>query len=488
MPDFASLDFSDLPKQWIVAPSPLPDPVAGKRDRFAGYDLAMADAVPVQILRDARGAEVGRLIGWPIHGETLHRADGTLRLAEGEGPEDLFDTLGGRFVLLWQAEDGRVLLREDSAGSLPAIFAPAAGIVAATVTLMDQLHPLPVATEVEAIFDFPTRRGFLPFGLTPRQGAHRLMPNHALDLSTMSTRRVWPDAAFAARPPLTDTRIAAGVAETAAILRRHMTAILKQGETVLYLSGGQDSRTVLAAARGMTENLRAETLGDAGLLDAHVAAQVARAAGIPHARVSVLPVSGTEIETWLTRSGRMMFDPVTLLSATAVKIHTGNHPISGTGAEIMRASNWGADDLEAPEIDVDRLLARVRMPDLPVTRRAAQAWIDSLPPMDAALAIDLAKIEQIHGCWSGAEAYGHPLPFPTLNPFSGQQLNEIALAMPGKYRLSNAMFGELMRSLWPELLEVPINRATGLSRLRFWRAEITRMIPAGLRRKLKPLR
>ena len=121
-------------------------------------------------------------------------------------------------------------------------------------------------------------------------------------------------------------------------------------------------------------------------------------------------------------------------------------------------------------------------------RRAAQAWIDSLPPMDAAMAIDLAKIEQIHGCWSGAEAYGHPLPFPTLNPFSGQRLNEITLAMPKDYRQSNRMFPVLLRALWPELLDVPINRATGLARLRFWRAEITRMIPANLRRKLKPLR
>ncbi len=481
-------DFSDLPKQWIVSPAPLADPVAGKADRFAGYHLATAREVPVQTLRSAEGADLGRLIGWPIQGETLHRTDGTITLGPGQTPEYLFAELGGRFVLLWQAADGRVLLREDSAGSLPAIHAPAARLVGATVTLIDQIHSLPPAPEVEAIFDFPKRRGFLPFGLTPRQGAHRLMPNHVLDLDSMTPRRVWPDAGFAARPPLDADQISAGVAETAVLLRRHMTAILNQGETVLYLSGGQDSRTVLAAARGMTANLRAETLGDEGLLDAHVAAQVARAAGIPHRRVPVVPASPREIEAWLARSGRMMFDPVTLLAATAVQIHTANHPISGTGAEIMRGSNWGEGDAEAPALDLPRLLARVRMPDLPVIRRAAQAWIDSLPPMDAAMAIDLAKIEQIHGCWSGAEAYGHPLPFPTLNPFSGQRLNEITLAMPKDYRQSNRMFPVLLRALWPELLDVPINRATGLARLRFWRAEITRMIPANLRRKLKPLR
>ena len=481
-------DFTDLPKQWLVSPAPLPDPVAGRRDAFAGLHLALAAAVPVQTLRNAGGAEVGRLIGWPIHGGVLHRTDGVIDLAAGQTPEDLFDTLGGRFVLLWRAGDGRVLLREDSAGGLPAVYAPDAGLVAATVTLIGQIHPLPVDAAAEAIFDFPARRGFLPFGLTSRQGAHRLMPNHVLDLGAMTAHRVWPDAGFAARPALDAAQIAAGVAETAAILRAHVAAILQQGETVLYLSGGHDSRTVLAAARGMTDNLRAETLGNESLLDAHVAARVARAAGIPHARVPILPVSEAEIGAWLARSGRMMFDPVTLLAATAAKIHTGNHPISGTGAEIMRASNWGADDLQAAEIDLPRLLARVRMPDLPVIRAAARAWIDGLPPMDAAMAIDIAKIEQIHGCWSGAAVYGHPLPTPTLSPFSGQRLNAIALAMPKDYRLSGRMFGEVVGQLWPALLQVPVNRATGLVRLRFWRTELKRMIPAGLRRKLKPLR
>lgn len=481
-------DFTDLPKQWIVSPAPLPAPVAGRANGFAGFHLAAAEGVPILRLLDAAGQDAGRLIGWAIHGEALHRQDAELRLAAGQGPEDLFATLGGRFVMLWRGADGRALLREDSAGSLPAIFVPKAGIVASTVTLIDQLHPLAVDAEGEAIFAFPARRGFLPFGLTPRQGAHRLMPNHVLDLSTMQAARVWPGAAFAARPPMTEAQVADGVAETAAILRRHMAAILKQGETVLYLSGGQDSRIVLAAARGMAGGLRAETLGDAGTLDVHVAAQVARAAGIPHRAVTVLPVSEEEVAAWLARSGRMMYDPVTRLSATARAIHTANHPLAGTGAEITRASNWGAEDMDLPALDLPRLLARIRIPDLPVIRRAGQAWLDGLPPMDAAMAIDLSKIEQIHGCWSGAEVYGHPLPFPTINPFSGQRLNEIALAMPRDYRLENRAFADLVGSMWPDLLAVPVNRAEGLARLRFWKAEAKRMLPVGLKRRIRPLR
>jgi hypothetical protein len=108
--------------------------------------------------------------------------------------------------------------------------------------------------------------------------------------------------------------------------------------------------------------------------------------------------------------------------------------------------------------------------------------------MDAALALDMAKIEQIHACWSGVEGYGHDLAQPTLHPFSGQRLNEICLALPKAYRLGNGFYGDVMTHLWPELAAVPINRAAGPARLRFWRDEIKAMVPASLKRRLKPLR
>lgn len=487
------LDFSDLPKQWVISHSPLAEAPGGKLDSFAGLSLAVADAVPMLRLLDHDGEERGRMIGWVIEGESLHDIDGTLRLAEGETPEALFRRLGGRFVMVWRATDGRLLLREDSSGSLPAIHVPAAGLVGATVTLLDMLCPLEIDEEIESIFAFPAQRGFLPFGLTPRHGAHRLMPNHVLDLENFSTARAWPDAAFCTRNDPDAAEISALADEAAAILHRQMQAILSRGQSVIYLSAGRDSRTVLAAAREMTARLRAETFcdSDRDTLDAHVAARVAAVAGIPHRRVPVLAATTQDVTAWLTRSGRMMYDTVTQLGPTAAANDPGRPPIAGTGAEIMRASNWNEGDAAQPVLDLDRLLARIPMPTMPThpaIQRAGQAWLDKLPPMDAAMALDLAKIEQIHGCWAGAEAYGHPIPYPTLHPFSGLRLNEIALTMPKRHRLENRLFHDIVNRLWPELLTVPLNRARGLSRLRFWRSELKELIPRSIKWRLKSLR
>ena len=191
----------------------------------------------------------------------------------------------------------------------------------------------------------------------------------------------------------------------------------------------------------------------------------------------------------LRRSGYMVYDFVAE-AATTVEAHApANHPLSGTGAELGRATNWTAADLAADGLDLDALLTRIRMPATPVVRAAGQAWLDDLPTgADAAMILDLAKIEQIHACWAGAAIYGHPVPLPSMQPFSGQRLNALALSLPRDYRMENALYHDYMAALAGELLAVPVNRVTGLSRLRFWRQELSQAVPAHIKRRIKPFR
>ena len=479
------LDFTGLPKQWLIAMDLADDPVAGKRDAFAGWQIAAAQAVPILRLCDAAGAETGRLIGWVIDGADFHRADATLRLAPGETPEDRFARLAGRFVMLWRGADGRLRLREDASGGLPAIHAPEMRAVGATVTALDQLRTLPVDPDIEAIFDFPAQRGFLPFGLTPRRGARRLMPSHELTLDDFTTARIWPEA------PL--TRIApAGipdhVAEAAELLRTNMAALMGQGETVLYLSGGYDSRLVLAAARGRTASLRAETLGPAGTLDAHLAARLAATAGIAHRCVPVAVDDVGTVAAWLERAGRMMHDQVATMGRTAVAIDPGTQPLSGTGADIVKGTPFAAADATASRLGLERLLEQLNLPDHPLLRTAARDWLDGLGTVDAITVLDLARMEQRHGGWGGAAIYGHLVARPSMLPFSGRRLYEIAMTVPVEYRLRNGFHNDLMAALWPELAGIPVNRAAGVARLRFWRAEAKAVLPGRVKRALKALR
>lgn len=479
------INFTSFPKQWLISPDRIEEVVGGKQDFFSGWHLAAAEAVPILRLYDADGFECGRLIGWVIEEQHLHLYDGDLALGFGESPEELFMRLAGRFVMLWRCSQGELRLREDASGGLPAIHIPEARVIGSTVTLLDQIHSLPIDAEIDEIFSFPVRRGFLPFGLTPRQGAHRLMPSHELELDGFTVKRIWPKTGFMRTGPeefLDQAR------KVATVLRAQVAAILAQGETVILLSGGRDSRVVLAAARGMTEKMRAETLGDAGSRDVFIASQVARMAGLPHRSLSVLPCPDDEVMTWLERSGRMMFDPVSRLGPTVQAYDTGALSISGTGAEIMRASNWDSQDMVSEKLELSRLLEKIRIPEHPRILSAAQDWLDGLPPVDAPIALDMAKIEQIHGCWSGAAVYGHMVKRPSILPFSGRRLYDFVLSVPLEYRLDETFYKAVLEELWPELGRLPANRVSGMARLRFWREELRDIVPESIKRAIKPMR
>ena len=481
-------DFRDLPKQWLICRKKPKTVIEGHSQEFSGYCIQAANHLPVLRLMDANENQIGCLIGWVIYQARLYRRNDEIYLADNESIEDFFSALGGQFVLFWKDPSGRTYLRENSSGSFPAVYAPELEAVASTVTMLQTVGALEESAEVKAVFNFPESRGFLPFGLTSKNGAYRLMPNHVLDMNTFSSHRVWPDKKFCSQPPLSADEINAHVKSISQIVKRNTQAILGQGETVLYLSGGHDSRMVLAAARGNTGNIRCETLGTAASLDAYIATKVARIAQVAHRTVEVIPASRDEVWSWLRRTGFTMYDPVSELVATAVANAPANHPVSGTGAELGRGSNWNKEDILSKTIDLDGLLSRLRIPDKPVIRQAGQAWLESLPDADAAMILDIAKIEQIHGCWAGAAVYGHPLPLPSLLPFVSQRINEMALSLPKEYRKNGQFYQDYMKLLWPELLEVPVNKAQGIARLKFWRTEVKSRIPQRLKRWLKPFR
>ncbi len=478
------IDFRPFPKQWIVSPQPLPEPASGKVASFGGRHVQAAADVPLVPVRDAAGETVALLIGWAAAAGGLRLDDRPIPLAEGQGPDALFQELSGRFAMLWDGPRGPAL-RLDSAGGLPAVHDARSGLVAATTSILETQGALAIDAEVEAVFEFPKRRGFLPFGLTAKAGVRRLMPGFRLDLADFRESREWSltpsDRVSAAEAP-------ALAREAGDILRRHMARILQAGPATLYLSGGHDSRVVLAAAKGLSGDLSAQTFGEAASLEAHVAGQAARAAGIPHEVIPVRPASQAAIDAWLHRTGHTFYDPVVGMTETVAAHPPRGSALAGTGVELSRASNWNAEDAAAERLTLDVLRARIRMPDVAVINHAAEAWLATLPPMDAALALDMAKIEQIHACWAGVEGYGHDLPRPTLHPFSSRRLNEICLRLPKAYRLANGFYGEVMAHLAPELAAVPINRAAGATRLRFWRDELKAMVPAALKRRLKPLR
>lgn len=486
----AAVDFREFPKQFLLWPegAPAPRVAGGHAETAAGWHVAAAPATPLIPIRDAEGDRIGLLIGWAMVRGRLHGQGDVVALGDGETVEDaLLPDLAGRAVCLWRDARG-AWLQTDAGGALPAVWSAEAGLIASTSLLIDLLAPCGVDADAAALFEFPRRKGFLPFGLTHHRGVRRLLPGHRLDLGAMTAARVWPAPTAGAAPMADEAEGDALIRAIADRVRSQVGAVAQAAPPRLYLSGGHDSRMILAALRDHAAALTCETIVNDAALDLHLAARVARFAGARHVAVPRKPMTSSEIEAWVRRTGWSFCDALTELGATAVAEDRRQLVMDGTGAEILRASNWIAADLEADALPPDLLLARIRVPETALTRAEAEAWLAALPKGDRTFGLDVAKIDMIHGCWSGASVYGHDIEVPSISPFASQRNYADALRVPNAWRLSGETYRRWMAHLWPEGLSMPVNRAKGFERLMFPKSELKRLVPSALKRRLKPFR
>ena len=169
-------DYTDWAGQYLLAPEPIEVPGWEAR-RVAGRYLASHPSLPILPVM-AGGHEVGALLGWVVNrdGKLLHR----LNVPGGADPVEVAYEHGGRWLLITEEE-----LYLDPSGSQPAVYAPELGVVASSPGLLDAEDD----AELVTAFDVVNRDGWYPFGLTPKRGVNRLLPNHRLDLTTFEASR-----------------------------------------------------------------------------------------------------------------------------------------------------------------------------------------------------------------------------------------------------------------------------------------------------------
>lgn len=143
--------------------------------------------LPVVRVVDEAGVQTGWLLGTavdPIECRVL---------TEEIGQSDLLgrlDYLSGRFVAILPLYGlGKVFL--DPAGSLSLVYAPDDSIIASSLMLVPYSSRTRDDDDLIETLGIPERNGVYPFGLTPRRGVRRLLPNFALDITTWEATRCW---------------------------------------------------------------------------------------------------------------------------------------------------------------------------------------------------------------------------------------------------------------------------------------------------------
>ena len=424
-------------KQFLIADHDAVVPEHWVRHRYGPWVLHVAPDLPVTPLQEG---EVR--LGWAV------------------------EHLGRQALLRFSGDAFEFQL--DDCGFLAAVFSPAQRTLCSTTGLLQAKDGFR--------YDIPQEDHWYPFGLTGKQGIHRLLPNHVLDSTSFTARRVQNPTL---QPTGDDAELAQQIADR---LRTNVELICRHAKAEINLTAGRDSRMILAAARAVAPDVsfvttRLPTFG--AKIDCELAGRIAGRFGLRHTIRPFLNPRPDDLAAWQRDTGACVAGQTWKAVTTSRHAPPDVVRVSGLCGEIARGFYWEPGDREVPA--VPELLRRMHLPVAGPVVAAGEAWLQTTEGTVEQV-LDLAYIEQRLGCWAGPAFYGHHHHLCTFSPFNDTVLIRWMQQLSPAYRQAERLAEDVIRRLWPELLEFPFNPVPPAGPLR----RCYRRARTALRAALKP--
>ncbi|BBH68028.1 hypothetical protein ACTI_47130 [Actinoplanes sp. OR16] len=281
------------------------------------------------------------------------------------------------------------------------------------------------------------------------------------------------------------------VDEMATILRDfHTGYIADHPDTVIQLTGGQDSRLLLCAIPPkMRDGLQALTLDVAGGVESKVAARLSQLGGLRHEvfRVDLQPpVGDAEAHDAAIAAAAALecsASPLALAPLSLFEAHLGQgHRLSGAGGEtargfyyagqpggaatsarlIERLADWRLfvnEAVASDALDPDFVTAARR--DALAATEQAFAGFDS----DWLRATDEFYLWQRTQRWAGAHGTPAAIDRHFVNPLLDRRFMELALIPTPEQKRGSRLTGQIMQRLDPALAAIPLDSGLVPARL-----------------------
>lgn len=462
----------------------LPDFVARP---FAGRTLHTHEALPVTELTDRDGTPLGLILGYATldgavltntHALDLSANDKTLPAKL----EAWVAYLGGRYLVFTDLpKQKRRKIYPDPAGSLGLVYDPQSGLIASSLLLCleREIAPDPDSRPDDELLANRGLRQLLPqfnrktpvggagFGSTIDRHVRRLLANRALDIDTLKEHRFWSPSTD--MPHLTPEDAAEIIVSE---MRNMMQAFCTLGPGYFAISGGHDSRMLLACAPDLTKTdmqLYAYATNWIGTLDVRVSEVLAETLGRPFfGQIAEDGPKGTFIahrkvaertrHRFALGSGLAHLGDHWWQRGYARRLDQGTFWLRGNFLEIITARVWPRHNL-TPSDEMLHALSNTRVAlgdEADVARKLAQLedWRNDLP-MDAERHLhDLTYLDltlaPAQGMFYGFSSHTY------LAPGNNRRIFEAAMMVPWQDRKRGKLYDAIMRRANPDLLQVPL--------------------------------
>ena len=424
--------------------------------RLKRWHLYHCPELPVAEIRDADGRRAGWFLGVGVGQDGgLFPGGGRLPLGQGAGgfwraAEAVIEGVAGRYAaILTDGQEERIY--HDPVCDLSCVYDPVTRCVASSLLVCLQ-RPL------ERNRRMPHRgplKGRHNYGLrqTPDRHVLRALPNHYLSLRTFTPVRHFPrgDESFEAEEGRLDETCEA----IAARLQQVMAALLGNFRCVVPVTGGNDSRNLLACGGAGLRGDHAfftHHINKMSGFDCMIGQEIGAALGLDVQIVDVLAAMkapGFDDETLQRRrwdlayaTGYQTMGKTSAVPLAKAMAPAGDLLLRGNVMELMRANQYDKQLLD--RFDLRHGLSKlVVAPEIDETAVAVwgpdyMMWSDTLPENTRARIYDFAFIEQLLPNTMGATLLG-PDPQFYMNPFADRGMMCRALSLPPETRRTNRM-------------------------------------------------
>jgi hypothetical protein len=288
------------------------------------------------------------------------------------------------------------------------------------------------------------------------ENVKHLLPNHCLDVNTLTALRYWPTERIK-RLPLEDA-----VARSCDFLRGIMRAASSRHSLMLAVTAGTDSRTILAASRHITDRIYFFVNKERDLTDRSPDIRIPKAI---FAKLR-LPFHVHTIPNEVDHTFREIFLNNTFFASERIlptiynayfKNHSHKVNILGIG-EIGR-TRYGK---QPRRLNGYRMAYALGYKD---SEYAIKECRRVLPEMLAVgnkfgvNAMTLLYWEQTMGNWGAVGNSESDIAIEEFDPYNSHLLYETFLAVHPKYAnyATKILFRQMIKRMWPELLQWPIN-------------------------------
>lgn len=389
---------------------------------------------------------------------------------------ELTDHLAGRWILIVKVGE-EVRLFHDATGTRQVVYTDSlSGIWCASQSgLIADYFGFNIDKDIqknfiESVSYQSNKEYWFPNDSTPFKEIKLLIPNHYLDLKKGGVTRYWPNQ------KITSLSLKEGVKESAKLLSGVMESAANRFDLALSVTCGLDSRMLIAASRKISKKLYFYTLIYNKSFkkdpDVRIPAQLLPKLALKHHCI-LCPASMSDEFKAVYQQNVVEAHPYWGRIAEGIYNHFPETKVTikGNAGEVGRLYYRLKDSNSV--IDGKLLADLTNMATSPYAVEQFEYWLSqaSNPALKNNIHIlDLFYWEQRMGQWQAMSQLEWDIVQEVVTPFNCRKLLTTILSVDEEYRKkpTNVFQIEVIKLLWPETLQQPINPWPAGKKLKFY--------------------